>query len=242
MAREFGLGRLVRPADKRDWPMAPMMRHVMKLQKPSPRKRPYKEGPLLNQGDRPHCVEYSGRGFIHAAPIMTPATSALLPEFGAIYDWCQRHDEWEGENYDGTSVGAFIAWMEEKGLINAYLWGKTADDVIRWCNDGYGTALVGTEWYLRMDDVDADGYIQEPGRRETSVGGHAYRINWWDETKQAFLVMNTWGPYWGAPKRGAKNGERTGYAYMRRSLADRLFREQPEIVFPTQLKVPKPKA
>jgi hypothetical protein len=228
MARTFGFGYLRAPKDGRDFRY--LMRSAMpQVGKPAPRKVAYHEGKLLDQGQWPHCVAYSGLGFMNAAPMMRAEDYQTT----AIYQEAQRNDEWEGEEYDGTSVRALMKVMALRRYITSYVWGQSADEAISWMNGGYGTAIVGTNWYGSMDDVDNDGFIREPNTLATPIGGHAYRVNWWDAKKKGFLIINSWGPYWGMPKKTTL----TGTAYMSRALFDRLIREDGEITAATQQRV-----
>lgn len=199
--------------------------------KPKPRKKRYREGPLLNQGTKPHCVAFSGKGFLTGAPIMSSDENINTTE---LYGECQRNDEWPGENYDGTSVRALMKVLAARGEISSYVWGQTIDELIEWILGGFGTAIVGTEWFERMDEVDSKGFVQLPGTMATPIGGHAYRIVWWDRKLDAGLIRNSWGPLWGILKR---NGERTGEAWIRRVDLDRLLKAWGEIAGPTQIKI-----
>jgi hypothetical protein len=86
MAREYGLGRLIAPTDARDraYPLRLLTRAVA----PKPRKRPYNEGPVLDQGATPQCVGYSARGVLNAAPIMVKPTTG--PTATDLYRTAQR--------------------------------------------------------------------------------------------------------------------------------------------------------
>jgi len=235
MARETGgFGRLVAPKDGRDFNF--LMRSVMPqiralTGKPKPRKRAYTEAKeRLNQGNKPHCVSFSGKGNMLAAPLMSDPGY----ETTVIYNECQRHDEWPGENYDGTSVRALMKVLSDRGWISGYVWGQTVEEATAWMNGGYGTIIIGTNWYASMDDIGEDGFIKLPGSMATPVGGHAYRVNWYDAKKNGYLVINSWGYQWGIPRR---TGDHTGTAYLRREDFERLLHEEGEITAPTQVKV-----
>jgi hypothetical protein len=243
-ARDFGLGRLQAPFDGRDTlyrmrAAAPQI--VDALGAPKPRKAPYKE-PVepLNQGNKPHCVAFSGKGFMLAAPTMRDPGYDTTD----VYRECQKIDEWPGEAYDGTSVRALMKILTAREWITSYVWGQTSAEAIAWMNGGFGTIIIGTNWYAEMDEVDDDGFIREPGPLSTPVGGHAYRVNWLDmkipikkANRVGYLVPNSWGRLWGMRKR---DGTRTGRAYMRPELFDRLMREQGEIAAPVQALKIKP--
>ncbi len=228
-----GHGRLISTYDPRSdgYRMLAAMPQVRAAQQPAPRLAPYREQSVLDQGMTPRCVGYSGRGFLNAAPMMSKMSQP--PSAEDLYFAAQDRDEWEGRDYDGTSVHGLMIAMQDAGLIKSYVWGQTVDEAVAWMNGGFGTIIAGTFWYPSMDHVDKDGYIVEPSSTASPVDGHAYRLNW-SPHKQAILVVNSWGHVWGKP---LPNGVLSGMAYMRPRLLERLRREEGELAGPTQVKV-----
>lgn len=235
MAREFGLGYLAPPPDGRNFRFLAraMMPQVAAAKKLTPRKRPYNEGPRLDQGATPHCVGFSARGLLQAAPIMV--LPGRGPDGHLLYHLAQEQDEWPGTNYDGSSVSGGCKAMQTLGYIENYAWFTSLDEIIAWTNGGYGTVIVGTNWYASMDNVDASGFIIAPSGFATPIGGHAYRLNWWDVKKQGFLMINSWGYGWGM---NGPKGTQLGEAFMSRPLAEKLlFGEDGEVAAPTEVRL-----
>lgn len=229
-----GTGRLISPEDPRDGQfrmLAAIPQIDLRIGRPAPRIAPYRERSPLDQGQTPQCVGYAGRGFLNAAPMMS--RQDLPPTAEELYHAAQRNDEWPGESYDGSSVRGLMKAMQAAGLISSYVWGQTVTEALTWMNGGYGTTIVGTWWYPSMDNIDANGYIVEPEPTATAVDGHCYRLNW-SPHAGAILVVNSWGHVWG---KRLTNGLRSGMAYMRPRLLERLLREQGEIAAPTQVKI-----
>jgi hypothetical protein len=228
-------GRLVAPKDARDlnFRMVTARAQIIdEIGKPKPRKRAYQDGPLLDQGQTPQCVGYSTRGFLDGAPIMSKPNEG--PSATTIYKMAQDNDEWPGNNYDGTSVRGAMKALQKAGQISSYVWGQTVEHAIAWMNDGYGTCLVGTNWYAEMSDVDSDGFMREPPTSlSTPIGGHAWRWIWYDPVKKGILMRNSWGHDFGF----IKKGQPSGYAYLRTQFAIRLLEEDGEIAAPTQVKI-----
>lgn len=228
-------GRLVAPKDANDLGyrmLAAMPQIVEQVGKPKPRKRDYNDGPLLDQGQTPQCVGYSIRGFLDGAPIMSKANDG--PSATVIYRTAQGMDEWPGTNYDGTSVRGGMKALQSFGQIKSYVWGQSVEEAIKWMNGGFGTIVVGTNWYAEMSDVDSNGFMREPASSmATPIGGHAWRWKWYDATKKAILMRNSWGHEFGFPKKGLPSG----YAWLRVPFAERLLREDGEIASPTQIKI-----
>lgn len=227
-------GRLRAPADARDldYTIVSAMKQIRMVAKPAPRKRAYTDGPLFDQGNTPQCVGYSSRGFIDGAPILTKATVGPTPT--DIYRGAQKNDEWPGTDYDGTSVRGAMKFLQASGYISSYVWAQTVQGAIEWMNGGYGTCVIGTNWYAEMSDVDRNGFMREPAPSLTTpIGGHAFRLIWWDAKKKGVLMRNSWGHEFGY----AKSGTPSGYAFITLELLERLFREDGEFACPTQLKI-----
>lgn len=223
-------GRLVAPQDGRDqqYLMRAAMPQVKAAVVPKPRKRAYNEGPMLNQGPHPFCVGYSAKGFLNAAPIMSK--DYAKPSGSELYSLAQRLDEWPGENYDGSSVRGGMKALAQLGHIKSYVWGQTVDESLAWTNGGYGTLIIGTDWYELFDDIGADGFMRMPDQLSTPIGGHAYRLNWYDQKTRGFLVVNSWGV-------GSWGYKQSGKAWMSRELLAFLLHRDGEIAAPTQVKI-----
>jgi hypothetical protein len=163
------------------------------------RKMHFDPPPILDQGNTSQCVIYGGDTLMTAAPVrnMSFGTAARRLQ---VYKEVQRLDEWEGENYEGTSVRAMMKWFQEHGQITSYGWANEAEAVMRHIL-GFAPMLVGFDWTENMDQPDRKGYIWPTGR---TVGGHAFVLIGADRnrknpdgTKGAFRMVNSWGYDWG---------------------------------------------
>jgi len=126
-------------------------------------------GDLQNQEDTPHCVEYSARGMLEASPHRNQVEG--IPR-GSIYHWCQDHDEWAGNDYDGTSVHAAMKWLVANKYVTSYRWAKTVADVHAHLVTT-GVVVAGTTWTKDMSYVDEFGFARFTGE---NYGGHAWII------------------------------------------------------------------
>lgn len=226
-------GRLIAPSDGRDFRyLARMAMPQIATLIPKPRVRAYTLRPVLDQGMTPKCCAYSAQGFLEAAPLMSKH-DGLLPDI--LYTLAQDNDEWPGANYDGTSVRGTMKALSIMGHIKSYAWALTTQEMTTWCNHGYGTCLVGTNWYAEMSNVDRAGFMIEPASSlATPIGGHAWHVIWYDAKKGGFLMRNSWGAFYGIlDKRGAG----TGLAYVRPEFMARLIVEAGEVACPTQVKL-----
>jgi len=181
-----GLGRLHAP-DERD------MQYLMSTATPAATMRPqrfYRTGKILDQGETPTCVGHAWRQWLSSAVMMTKTG----PNPFEIYYQAQRNDEWPGEDYDGTSVRAGAKILQAAGHISTYVWAFNADTMRRWLLNNHGTVVVGTWWFDKMFTPDRQGYLDPSG---TPVGGHAYLVVGFSQTKNAFRIVNSWGKEWG---------------------------------------------
>lgn len=172
------------------------------------RKRWRRSRERLPQPDVPWCV-----GYAWARWLMWPPISQLLTPRG-IYLGAQRVDEWDGEDYDGTSVRAGAKVLEEHGRIKEYRWAfdvETMAAAVRYD----GPLVIGTNWYRGMDQVDARGFARVKGRLD---GGHAYDVYGVDFGGEYFEVTTPWeGMDFGIDGSG---DARISFADMRRLIAE----------------------
>ena len=179
---KFGFGRLVSP-DARDERFR--LKKVLAGQ-PSG-KRVWKSTWIGDQGATPHCVGFAWSGWLNCQPIR----QFLNPD--GIYAYAQHVDQWDGEDYEGTSVRAGAKVLEDLGFIGQYRWGRTTDEVVGTILT-LGPVVLGTDWYQRMMEPDSDGFIHPAG---AVVGGHAYLAYGCDTKKGLLYLKNSWGPQWG---------------------------------------------
>lgn len=168
-----------------------------------------------DQGDTPMCVGYAWHGRLRALPILQRDPT---PEI--IYSLAQRNDEWDGENYDGSSVRGGAKALQASGKIMAYGWAYTVEDAVQWVGI-QGPVVLGTNWYAGMMTPDKTGVLSVKGR---VVGGHAYVMLGYDDRKEMALIQNSWGPEWGLK----------GRCWLRYADLHRLLTEDGEACAPTE--------
>ena len=171
---------------------------------------------FLDQGSEGACVGFSWAHELAARP---KAQKGITTENAQqIYRTARTLDEWEGEDYEGTSVLAGAKAVSNQGLIKEYRWAFGLDDLI--LAVGYaGTAVLGVNWYSGMMNVNSQGFLVVSG---SQVGGHAILCHGVNVREGYFKVHNSWGQDWGV------NGE------AKISFADmaRLLQEQGEACIP----------
>ncbi len=165
----------------------------------------WKPGPILDQGYEGACVGFGWTAEALGSPVRVDLkrAKAVVPqdpeEFARwVYSHAQKIDEWDGEDYDGTSVLAGAKVMQGAGFLNQYRWafsmGELTDALmIR------GPVVIGTYWYENM--FDAPNGILTPGGEE--VGGHCLLVIGYKQNapelggENGFWLQNSWGKDWG---------------------------------------------
>ncbi len=165
----------------------------------------WKTGTVLDQGQEGSCVGHGWAAELIGSPRPHKVDAATGHRYAVdIYRRAQLIDEWEGENYDGTSVLAGAKVVRERGFIDQYRWAFNVEDV----KDAVitqGPVVIGIPWYEDMYDTRESGLVEVGG---PIVGGHCLtivgyhpgmRINGegWNERHKVFRWRNSWGPDYG---------------------------------------------
>lgn len=149
----------------------------------------------LDQGQTSACVGFSWTHEGMAGPVRVPDLDDNYAK--GVYEEAKDLDEWEGDDYEGTSVLAGAKAMQGRGFFMEYRWALNTDDALR-ALAYHGPLVIGIDWKENMFDVD-DSYWLDIGG--DTAGGHAILV--WglqlDSKKNPDYVLlhNSWGPYWG---------------------------------------------
>ncbi len=178
--------------------------------------------PVLNQGREGSCTGHALATVAHfllRRRRVDPDPTRVSPRM--FYEMAKRYDEWEGEDYSGSSArGAMKGWHKH-GICSLDRWPYEADDEGGQLNEERAKSAVkrplGAYYRVNHKDLvamhcalaevgilfatavihtgwlkpDADGRIPE-GR---PMGGHAFAIVGYDS--DGFWVQNSWGDEWG---------------------------------------------
>jgi C1A family cysteine protease len=85
-----------------------------------------------------------------------------------------------------------------KDLISDYISLDTINDIKQCLNTGY-PVVFGMTVYSSFEDnaVSITGMVPMPANDEEVIGGHCMMIVGYDDSKQCFIVRNSWGMGWG---------------------------------------------
>lgn len=145
----------------------------------------------LDQGWEGACVGFAHTHNANARP--APFGGATDEYARGVYEEAKEVDEWEGSDYEGTSVLAGAKVMQSRGFFKEYRWAYTIDDLILAIGHR-GPAIMGTDWLEGMYDPDSDGFLRPYGY---VAGGHAWLVNGVNIKGKYFKMVNSWGPSWG---------------------------------------------
>lgn len=160
-----------------------------------PRTKTWRRGGAYDQGQTPQCVAYAGKGILNTAPMSSLVDYDIRSEYQtqAFYTGAQINDQWEGENYDGTSALGLGKYLLNVGLINSYRWCFGLNEVLL-ALSYEGPVGIGVWWYEGMFSPDTSGYIYPTGGL---AGGHEVELIGVDTSKRHVIGMNSWGEGWG---------------------------------------------
>jgi len=186
---------------------------------------------ILDQGEEGACTGFGLAAVVnyllHNRKDRHPPKTGPVrrPEEGAsprmLYEMARRYDEWDGENYEGSSIrGAMKGWSRH-GVCTWQDWPYIASEAGRLTPQRQHAALerpLGAYYrvrHLHLNQMQAalaetgilyasaqvhEGWqaVGEDGviRYSNSlIGGHAFAIVGYD--RSGFWIQNSWGPGWG---------------------------------------------
>lgn len=162
-------------------------------------------GAVLNQGREGACVGFGWTGELLASPRPHLVSEQRGNEYARQYYYrCKEIDEWEGVDYEGTSVLAGAKVARELGYIPEYRWAVSIDDV-RDSVITKGPVVIGIPWLSGMYDTRPSGLVDVSG---DTVGGHCILLTGyhpsmripgedWHARFEVFRWRNSWGTSYG---------------------------------------------
>ena len=199
--------------DARDWIYRPALIQL------DPESPPYTDVDILNQGSEGACTGFALAAAINL--INRRSHISLKVSERMLYEMARRHDEWAGEDYDGSSLRGAIHGFKEMGVCPAELWpfstrpAERGELTIERAKAARANTL-GAYYRLRPVVSDYHSAIMEVGavvasaryhpgwdapvdgeiiKHKPEPGGHAFAIIGYN--KRGFWVQNSWGKKWG---------------------------------------------
>lgn len=189
MGREYGLGRLHNPDPlNARFPMTAALGPSLVLV-----EKVWTPGPILDQGQTPHCVGYAGAQWRQ----MSGHTLVAGRDDGeSLYYACKVKDN-EPRAEDGSTDNSLMKVLQDLGEVGAYHWASTPEEIATWLSTK-GPVLFGTPWLQGMFTPRADDTLPLTGR---VVGGHEYIAIGIHPRKTLTTTLveyvNSWGTGWG---------------------------------------------
>jgi Papain family cysteine protease len=173
------------------------------------RFRYWNPGVVLDQGSEGACVGFGCTAEALASPVRwrpvdpdTPGPWAHLnpAQRGAqeVYRRAKEIDEWEGVDYEGTSVRAGMLVGRERGWWEGFRWALNMTELRAALE--LGPVVIGVEWRESMYEAPG-GWLQASG---PVVGGHCILVTGYSPRRRlgkldvrAYRLRNSWGSEWG---------------------------------------------
>lgn len=142
---------------------------------------------ILDQGVTNHAAAYAWRHWLSASP----NASSLGPDVVSLFEYSQRFKP--TDVHAPTTIRACARALQHMGHLEAYLWAKSAGDVMNWLRADLGPVVMTAPWYDDMDD---------PTTLIAHVSGelkawHSFIILSYVPSRKAFVIVNSHGLYWG---------------------------------------------
>lgn len=165
-------------------------------------------GVVLDQGSEGACVGFGCTAEALASPARwrpvdpdTPGPWAHLNPAqraaGEVYNRAKEIDEWEGVDYEGTSVRAGMLVGRERGWWDGFRWAMNMTELRAALE--LGPVVIGVEWREMMYEAPG-GALRVGG---PTVGGHCILVTGYTPRHRlwmngpAYRLRNSWGKEWG---------------------------------------------
>jgi len=114
---------------------------------------------------------------------------------GWLYHAAQTTDEFsDTPPAGGTSVRAAAKILQQLGVLSAYHWAQSIDDIAMAILTT-GPVVVGTPWYNQMfSPQGVDAMLVPAGG---VAGGHAWKVDGLNQTTGIYRMKNSWSASWG---------------------------------------------
>lgn len=146
----------------------------------------------LDQGKDGACV---GFAFAHEFAALPSKVEGVTYDVAMkLYRKARDLDEFEGNNYEGTSILGGVKACQElyPRCFDSYRWAFGIDDVLHTLSK-YGPIVVGLTWWSEMFLPNKEFIIKAKGFKS---GRHGFLLNGINVKKELVRIHNSWGPSW----------------------------------------------
>lgn len=170
-----------------------------------PRNKLWRVGPTLDQGSEGACVGFGWTSESLSTPVAVDLSRVAVnvphdpTEYAlSVYRRARQIDEWEGEQYDGTSVLAGAKVQRENGLLKEFRWAFSINDVVDTVL-AKGPVVLGINWHYDMYWAP-NGVVKPTG---AVVGGHCLTAVGYTLKspklggEDGVILQNSWSNSWG---------------------------------------------
>lgn len=169
---------------------------------------------ILDQGNEGACTGFSLAAVINELYRRRGVAEFVSPYM--LYDMAKRYDEWDGEEYEGSSLRGALRGWHNAGACSQSLWGKKGKLTMGAAREARKTRL-GAYYRLRPELNDFQVALNEVGilyvsasthdgwdvfgagsikfQSTSNGGGHAFAVVGYNQ--EGFIVLNSWGEEWG---------------------------------------------
>jgi pimeloyl-ACP methyl ester carboxylesterase len=199
--------------DLRDWRYSPALVQLAAEKTPPPGLK------ILNQGKEGTCTGFGLAAVINLLNSQRGVEQAVSARM--LYEMAKMHDEWEGEDYSGSSCRGTIKGWHTMGVCSEESWVYEVNKPGQLTVDRAKEARAHTmgayyridkrlpDFHAALNEVDAifvsarvhGGWSKRKTKNGRipfemgSTGGHAFAIVGYNN--EGFWVQNSWGDGWG---------------------------------------------
>jgi hypothetical protein len=152
-------------------------------------------GPVLDQQSIGACTGFATAQALNTGPLYSGRVLGALDGYG-LYAQATILDKWDGAwpGEDTGSSGLAAAKAAKRcGLVRGYRHAFGLRHALGALT--IAPLIIGIPWYEAMFEADEDGFLEPAGE---VAGGHEVAIVGLDVDAEHVVLLNSWGPGWGA--------------------------------------------